>query len=411
MLAAIVAAHGLSSCSASAPPAFESVGEVSNSNDPSQQGSEALGQPGSGRPSAVPTLTQSPSGFTNLYQEPAEPGTLDPADACAGFVFAAEERPLDMFFLIDTSASMAERTAAGSKWELISSALVNFIREPRNAAVGVGLGYFPLEVDPVCVVGDPGCLCIPFIDLCLPNFGGSCNVVDYSAPAVPLHFPLDGPTLIGDINSRTLAGGTPTGPAMEGALEYAADWAAQHPGRRTVVVLATDGDPTGCFDNTPNAVATLARAAFDGPSNIRTFVIGVGRSLTSLNLVANAGGTTQAFLTETDSTLVQDFADALDKIRTEALPCEYVIPEEGTKGSVDPDQINVLVTPRDGSGQRTVPRTFDGSLAACGDADGWYYDDPSAPRSVRLCDRTCSDAFGANVELQFGCEPVIAVPR
>jgi hypothetical protein len=178
-----------------------------------------------------------------------------------------------------------------------------------------------------------------------------------------------------------------------------------------VLVLATDGDPTGCQDNSPQAVAALARAAFDGAQNIRTFVIGVGRSLTSLNLVAQAGGTTQAFLTEANSTLVQDFADALDRIRTEAAPCEYSIPDQGAVGDIDPAKINVLVTPRGGASPETIPMAFEGAAEHCGSDPGWYYDNPASPRSVLLCNRSCSDSFGAAVELQFGCETVLAPPR
>jgi hypothetical protein len=78
---------------------------------------------------------------------------------------------------------------------------------------------------------------------------------------------------------------------------------------------------------------------------------------------------------------------------------------------VDPDLINVLFSPRNGGGPQKLPRTFGGEASNCGSEHGWYYDDPASPGSVRLCPRTCSDARGADVELQFGCETVIAPPR
>jgi hypothetical protein len=339
--------------------------------------------------------------------------TLEPGEACSGISYESERVPLDMYFLVDVSGSMLEPTSGGGdKWTLVSQALLSFLSEPRNADIGVGIGYFPVDASPTCVAGDPGCLCIPVINLCFANAGGSCDVADYAAAAVPLSLPPNPSRVVSDIATRVLAGGTPTRPALEGTLAYVSSWAAANPGRKSVVVLATDGEPTGCIPNAPRDVASIAAAALNGPHRIQTFVIGVGRSLTNLNLIAQAGGTTQAFLTDTSGNLVQELADALAGIRAQSGPCSFEIPAPPPEsGALSPSRVNVRYTPP-GAGQGVVvARTADGSVASCGPDGGWYYDDPAAPAKVELCDASCAATQGARIEMEFGCQTIVAPPR
>src|SRR5262249_29882611 len=148
--------------------------------------------------------------------------------------------------------------------------------------------------------------------------------------------------VVGSITGQRIAGGTPTRPALEGALQYVTGWAAAHPDRKAVLVLATDGEPAGCDQNTPQSVAALAATALAGPQAIRTFGIGVGRSLTSLNTIARAGGTEQAYLVDTGGDVAQEFADALSRIRGAAASCDFAIPADGPDGmTVNPAKVNV----------------------------------------------------------------------
>ena len=105
--------------------------------------------------------------------------------------------------------SMAEPAGGGaSKWDLMSSALIDFLSNPANAEVGVGMGFFPENVQPTCTPGQPDCLCIPVINICFANAGGSCTAADYAAPSVPLALPPSPASAITSIQSRELAGGT-----------------------------------------------------------------------------------------------------------------------------------------------------------------------------------------------------------
>ena len=42
---------------------------------------------------------------------------------------------------------------------------------------------------------------------------------------------------------------TPTSAALDGAIIHAKDWQTAHPAELTVVVFATDGDPSECDTN------------------------------------------------------------------------------------------------------------------------------------------------------------------
>jgi len=332
--------------------------------------------------------------------------------SCGGTVFEPERLPLDLFFLVDSSGSMAEPAGSGaSKWDLMSSALVDFLSDPANAEVGVGVGFFPENVQPTCSPGQPDCLCIPVINICFANAGGSCTAADYAAPSVPLALPPSPAGVIAGIQGRELAGGTPTRVALEGTYQYLQTWVSQNPGRKLATILATDGEPTGCIGNTPAEAARLAAQALSGPSQIQTFVIGVGRSLGNLGQVAQAGGTSQAFLIDATQNLAQGFADALESIRTAAGPCAFEIPESTEEGPVDPGRVNVRFTPNGATEAVVVAKTFDGSANGCGADGGWYYDNPSAPTRIQLCGNTCEGTLQARVDVQFGCDSIVQPPR
>jgi hypothetical protein len=71
-------------------------------------------------------------------------GNLD--GACASSSTGAQPVPLDLYFLMDSSKSMADATGAGSsKWAAVSSALNTFFNDSGSAGLGVALKYFPDE--------------------------------------------------------------------------------------------------------------------------------------------------------------------------------------------------------------------------------------------------------------------------
>jgi hypothetical protein len=343
---------------------------------------------------------------------PGENGASSGATAtCHAQVREGHRVPIDMYLLVDSSGSMAEPVGGGSKWDVVSTALTAFLNDPRNEGTGVGLGYFPAG-QAMCMPGDPGCFCIPLTTICFSLVGGSCTVSDYSTAAVPLALPAQLTAAIGDLTAHQIGGGTPTRPALEGALQSVTAWATQHPDRKALLVLATDGEPSGCESNTPQDVADVAANALAGPHAIRTFVIGVGRSLVSLNLVAQAGGTDHAFLVDTGGDVAKDFADALDQIRGAASSCDFSIPVAGSGAEkIDPTKVNVSYGADGANATTRVPQTFMGSGSNCDSSGGWYYDDPAAPTVIKLCDATCRSLSGSAIQVEFGCDTVVRPPH
>jgi hypothetical protein len=195
-------------------------------------------------------------------------------------------------------------------------------------------------------------------------------------------------------------GGTPTGPALKGAIQYATSWANSHPGHTVAVVLATDGDPYTC---TPESIPDISALAAGGKNQnppILTFVIGVGTSLTNMHTIAAAGGTGQAYIVNTQGNVGQQFIQALNDIREKALGCEYQMPKTDA-GVIDPTMVEMTYTPGSGT-SRVIPRMTQGQCAG----EGWYYDNDANPTRLVLCPDLCgtvqADPFG-KIEISLGC--------
>jgi hypothetical protein len=324
------------------------------------------------------------------------PAVIDSGDGhtsegmnCVEISRKAELPPLDMLIALDTSYSMD----FSQKWDSVKAALKQFAVDPRFADLGVGLQYFPLRAQ--------------------------CNVDAYATPAVPIG-PLSTAStqIIPSLDAQQMSGGTPMVPMLKGALNYARDWAKQNPTRKVVVVLATDGVPdntclAGTLPNTlPNVVSVAAEGLTSKPA-VATFVIGVGTELTSLDLIAQAGGTSAAFLVDPTKDLQQAFLTALNDIRRE-LACEYQIPPPPTgEITIDYDKVNVRYT-RDGV-VATLVNVKDKASCAAADDRGWYYDvtpQPSVkPTKIILCDKTCKrvqQSDTGQVDVVLGCKTIPA---
>lgn len=285
--------------------------------------------------------------------------------------------------------------------------------------VSVGVQFFPLDFEgPIpqpdmlangCELGSDDCgpysncqdatfftHCSPIISK--PNW--TCEPQDYIAPAVGITKLPDGVNDIEGALATTLpAGGTPMAPAMQGAMSYLMDHQAANPERLHVMVLASDGEPSGCgTTNDAEGVGEIAKRGLDGTPSIKTFVIGIG-IVAKLNLIAYQGGTEEATLVEGDDT-GDKFLARLSEIRHGLVDCKYTIPVP-TSGTPNYREVNFRY---DGE---TVGQV--GSASECGADPGWYYDDPASPTLIHLCPTSCStiEQAGGTVEIQIGCETVI----
>ena len=332
---------------------------------------------------------------------------------CASETYSGEGSPLDMYIMLDKSGSMD-----GNKWNSVTSAIDSFMANPQSDGIGVGIQFFPAgpSCPEFCPSGQtsecgPGCgSCMPF-----PVFGGicsgsptSCDVPEYATPAVPIGIlPGVAVDISGAMSANSPSGGTPTAPALTGAIQYVQGYAMQNPGRKAIVVLATDGNPQSCSPTDIPAIAGIAQSGVNGTPSTLTFVIGVGDLEANLDQIAIGGGTMDAFMVDAGGNVEQQFLDALEAIKGQALGCAYSIPLPEDE-EADYGQVNFVYTPSGGMGI-TIPNVGTPDQCVPGE-HGWYYDNVQSPTQILLCPHSCDliegDESGV-VEVVLGCATVV----
>jgi hypothetical protein len=256
-----------------------------------------------------------------------------------------------------------------------------------------------------------------------------CTLSDYTTPAVEIgRLPDTKQDILDSLSSYTPAqspfGLTPTGPALQGAIAYAQEWGAAHPTRRSIVVLATDGLPTGgCSPSRRADIAALASVGAGATVPVQTYTIGVFSSGSTdaaegpenIRAIATAGKG-QAFVLSDEGDVAAQFVEALNTVRGHGLSCEYQLPTSDETGKeVNYTKVNVAFTAKAGDDPETVPYLDDASL--CDKKGGWYYvTDPVThkPRGIVACDATCkrlTSSVTGNIDIQVGCATVRRDPK
>lgn len=308
------------------------------------------------------------------------------SDACATSTASADQLPLHMVVVLDKSGSMCEYTSsqlprdcnnAGSKWQQVTKALNGFFASAQSKGITVSLIAFPTN-------------------------NNECNASTYQTPiAADVALPDTGGTLSGKIAQLSGDGSTPTRPALEGAINYAKTVEAKLAGKgKVAVVMATDGYPQDCSNNSIQSASNVASGA---KATIPTYVIGVGNLLSDLNSLAAAGGTNKAYIVSTanQGSVGTDFANALSQIRGASLACEYALPQPPQGQTLDLQKVNVQYTPG-GAAAQTL-KYSDG----CASGDGWRYDNAQSPTKIVLCPAACDKAkadTSAKIDLVLGCQ-------
>ena len=334
--------------------------------------------------------------------------------ACAAENFPGELAPLDIYVMLDQSSSMSD----SGKWSSVINALTTFAQSPESNGIGVGIQYFPVPptspIPGACTTqADCGLYgpCLPGFNACGGSFAPdtSCDPLDYDEAEVAIaELPGVSGAFVGSLNAHSPTGAaTPTEPAMIGAASYATAWAAANPTHLTFIVFATDGEPTGCTTNSVNGTAAAAQGAASASPPVKTFVVGVGSELGSLNQIAIAGGTNNAFLVDTGGDVTQQFIDKLNEIRALGA-CSFLIPVPES-GTPDFGKVNVaLVDPNDPNNSGTIFQVP--NEGACDPVEGgWYYDDPNNPTVILLCPATCDEVKLSDWDIQvlLGCTTVV----
>ncbi|WP_394842761.1 VWA domain-containing protein [Pendulispora brunnea] len=337
---------------------------------------------------------QDPGG--SFGSDPLAPGGV--FSACATSATDAALTPANLVIMYDKSGSMGDTNNSPPfdpklKWIPVSTGMKAFLADPGSKSMNASIQFFPIgdTVEQVC----------------------SYNYADPEVKLTPLS---ESSPLVNAINTTRPQGGTPTLPALQGAISYAKGVAAKKPRDATVVVLVTDGEPgitiddkfsEGCPNNNIPTVAKTARDAYLNAPSIRTYVIGVGPALDSLNAIASAGGTQEAIMVDVrdPANTTGLFQKALERIRSQTLSCDFTIPPPPAGKTLDPTQVNVVYSA--GGKHQVISYSKD-----CANGAGWRYDDPSAPKRITLCPTMCtgvqSDRDG-KLTLAFGCATQVDV--
>ncbi|MFW5741270.1 MAG: hypothetical protein ACOC1F_12985, partial [Myxococcota bacterium] len=70
-------------------------------------------------------------------------GTLDEAGACAGQSYPGKLAPLDVYVLLDATASMAGANDKPVVWPSVTAALKEIASDPMSTGIGIGLTFLP----------------------------------------------------------------------------------------------------------------------------------------------------------------------------------------------------------------------------------------------------------------------------
>lgn len=346
-----------------------------------------------------PAPPQDPASGVPTGSNLGEIGPKGTASACVNDVVSAELAPTNLVIIYDKSGSMGD-TATGFdpalKWIPVGTGMKEFFADPYSQTLRASLQFFPLDDDTIA----------------------STCAFPYATPTVALTNAAD-PAFTKAIDATKPSGGTPTLPALTGAIAYAKQVAAARPGDKTAVVLVTDGEPgfwdasqnafvPGCADNDVAHAAAAAKTAFEASPAVPTYVVGVGSKLDSLNAIAAAGGTKSAVIVDTadPAKTKTDIVNALGAIRTSEVSCDFSIPPSPAGQTLDPYAVNVVLTQADGT-QQVV-----GYSKTCGTAGGWQYDDVAHPTRILLCADACSAARTSSlgkVSIAYGCKTQVAV--
>lgn len=340
------------------------------------------------------------SGGTSGSVESCAPPEEDAS--CGGQSFAGKSVPLDIYIMFDQSASMCSCLDAGAgqlclesgcnttRLDAVREAVTQFLSDPDSAGIGVGLGLFGQQ----------------------PIGTTSCDESTYGAPVVGMGVLPEQAAPLGDaLSLLEPIGETPTGPALRGACAYARDYRASTQEHEVVLLLLTDGRPEApstcrggagaCCPSLEDSV--LAASECHSQLGVRTFVLGIGPLLENLEQIALAGGTERAYLVQ-GGDVGAGVRNALNRIRgAAAIPCELALPEPPPGEVLELDAVNLTY-----AGDTCEPTPFYAvrGAADCGQEDGWYYDDPAAPRRILLCPASCDRVSGpgGNLYYSVGCQ-------
>ncbi len=395
----------LAACSDGAADGESKVddGTAANGTGANGSGSNGSGASNSGGANATAgALNLSGSSSTQGGADDGPQGGQGTGPSCASATEEAELAPVYLVFLLDESGSMGDGKYGQreEKWDPVTSALNAFFADPASAGITASLGLFPLNQNKTQGSADS-------------KLGPACDASAYGMPEVP-PTALPNATVFKDAIATLDPPneyGTPTFPAIVGTIAYAESLLKEDASRKVAVVMVTDGEPTECTSKDAtktNNIKNTAAAAAAVADHLPTYVIGVGKELSSLRAIAEGGGTGDAFIVSLDNPeqTRTDLLAAINLIRGKSISCELPIPAPPAGKKLDPNKVNVHFT---SAASGDVALQY--GTECTGDTQ-WHYDDASAPTKILLCDDACqtikADPKGA-LSVEFACQDRVVV--
>jgi hypothetical protein len=304
-------------------------------------------------------------------------GGLSPDAACAIGSQEATLQPVALFVMLDTSSSMVQN--GSQKWTNAKQGIRDFVNSQAAAGLKVALTYFPNN--------DSAC----------DGSGYDLADVTGSAGVAMGLLPGNATAIVNSINAKaTTSNGTPTEDALNGIRRYCSQYVAQNRTERCVGVLVTDGEPNGC-SNDITVLGNAAAASFTGSPSVPIYVMGMtGAVFTTLNTLANRGGTQQAINVNDGGS--NAFLQALNTIRGQVVSCDFPVP---TGNNVDFNRVNVELTTS--SGSVALGKIAPGAPCV---ARAWHYDREPNPQRIVLCPDACRTAQAdpaSRIDVILGC--------
>jgi hypothetical protein len=272
----------------------------------------------------------------------------------------AHRHPLELYILLDSNLSLAIGLG-----ELAAQGVRDFSNDPRSAGTYVGLRLY----------------------------GSDCSPAEYQKPTVPVGLlPENAPSIaMGTQKINQAIRSSQMFPAVEGGIAFESARTMTFPERKHSIVVITDGVATDlnitCPPFTSNDVADAAAAGAAMSPPIDTYVVALNAAkIPGLDPFLGIGdiaasGNTGSQIDVGAQDITGATSEALQTVRRRAQPCDYILPP-----SADATRVSLALVPSTGSGELT----FVSDVTACGDEDGWYFDDLVRPSSMVLCPHTCS---------------------
>lgn len=330
-----------------------------------------------------------------------------PPEVCVGTVVTAQALPLDIYVVLDKSASM--RTAqeasddcdvtfdvpqAPNKWCRAVTSLGRYFTEDAAPGTRAALQFMtPYPASELFFFCGPGA-----------DNPHSDAAVDFT----PLPDARNG-ALVQAMNDAA-AGNSNTD--IESALNGIAHFTLSNrsAGRRIVGLLVTDGVPSGDCSSDTVALAQITSDHYQN-TGIPTYLIGMdGANFDSLEQIAIGGGapahsvsceTAPCHYWSVGDGDPAGFIAALTDIQEAAVGCAFGVPAADA-GLVDLDHVEVRFTSTQEAGPESLNRVND--LAACMGGD-YYLVGTGSEATIQLCPSICEQVQDTSrVEIEALCE-------